>query len=900
VECPSDDDLSSYLAGRIAAIDAASIASHVPACRMCSALVDVLATRAPAEAPTLPAASTHVEPRAGDTVGTYVLQRRIGAGGMGVVWAAYDPDLDREVAIKLVRDAGLRVRFDREVRITAKLQHPSIVGIVEAGAHTTGEPYYVMKLVGGESLDKLIAVRSTPAERLGLLPSVIAVVDALAYAHRAGVIHRDLKPENVLVGEFGETIVIDWGVAKSLADPRTDTDDSSRSPATNETEAGSVIGTPAYMPREQALGQAVDARADVYALGAMLYFLLSGQRPYADTASNAILEAVLAHPPAPLSTPGIPADLTTIVAKAMARDAADRYPTAIELADDLKRFQTGQLVASHRYSIGELVRRWFARHRTAVAVAGVALIVLTVLAIGSVRRILDEKHRASDEQHHAEQQRAEVEKLLIFMLGDLREQLKPIGKIELLEKVALQAKTYFERSDASSGTDPHLRMKALLAVGDVLSAKGNTATALAEDRAAQVIARIHAAISPGDLTWRRDLAETDTKVAAALIAQGDLPGALTAYREALALTSQVAHDDPTDTHQRDVSVNHDNVGYVLLLQGDSAGALAEFRAGIAIASAQVARYPQDAPRLRDLAVSHSKIGEVLAARGDIAGALVELHAALDIASRLVSADPADVGHKRDLAVFHGELARMVLATGDAATALVEHRSALALFRQLADHDPDDTNAKRDLANSLSYVASLIEDSDMHGALALCREARVIRAALVARDPKNSQWQSDLLASAQQIANTLLAAHDLAAAIVEARTSIEIGELLVARDPTNSQWQQNLEYCHAAAADILAAQARRDAAIAEQRAGLVIAERLVAADSSRSEWQRDLSERHEGIGNLLAPVDAKQAAVEYHASLEIAQHLAIKEPKNPEWSQLVTALRGKLAVGRHGG
>ena len=150
----------------------------------------------------------------------YVVGREIARGGMGRIMFARDRRLGRSVAIKelLLESGELRARFEREARITAKLQHPAIVNLLEAGTWPNGEPFYVMKLVTGESLEKVIAERPTLDTRLALLPNVIAAVDALAYAHNMRVIHRDLKPANVLVGEFGETVVIDWGMAKDLAD----------------------------------------------------------------------------------------------------------------------------------------------------------------------------------------------------------------------------------------------------------------------------------------------------------------------------------------------------------------------------------------------------------------------------------------------------------------------------------------------------------------------------------------------------------------------------------------------------------------------------------------------------------------------------------------------------------
>ncbi len=330
----------------------------------------------------------------------FVITRELAKGGMGRVLEARDLRLGRLVAIKelLPRNRDIAKRFEREARITARLQHPSIIHVYEAGVWPGGEPFYAMPLVDGRSLDKVVAERKTLRARLALLPRVIAVADALAYAHANHVIHRDLKPGNVLVGQYGETVVIDWGLAKDLAahgDPKESMRLQVRG-VPEETASGSVVGTPAYMSPEQARGESLDQRADVYALGALLYKVLSGRAPYKGELASEVVEKVKAGPPTPIAqlVPDAPAELVTIVGKAMARAAADRYASASELAQDLQRFETGQLVGAHRYTTGELVRRWLHRYRVVVGVSTVALAVLVIVGALSLQSVLDARDRA--------------------------------------------------------------------------------------------------------------------------------------------------------------------------------------------------------------------------------------------------------------------------------------------------------------------------------------------------------------------------------------------------------------------------------------------------------------------------------------------------------------------------
>jgi hypothetical protein len=236
--------------------------------------------------------------------------------------------------------------------LTARLQHPSIIPVHEIGRFASGAPFFAMKLVHGQSLRDAIRERPTLEQRLELLPNVLAVADAIAYAHSERVIHRDLKPSNVLIGAFGETVVIDWGLAKDLDvdDCHDASSDATRDlAAIDATNTGAVLGTPAYMPPEQALGQPVDERADVYALGALLYHVIAGVPPFEGRDAADVVGKVVGTSPPPIAAmvSSVPADLVAIVGRAMARSKDDRYADARALAADLRRFQLGQIPNAH-------------------------------------------------------------------------------------------------------------------------------------------------------------------------------------------------------------------------------------------------------------------------------------------------------------------------------------------------------------------------------------------------------------------------------------------------------------------------------------------------------------------------------------------------------------------------
>jgi len=305
---------------------------------------------------------------------------------MGSVYLAEDTVLGRRVALKVVATAAARPgaaeRMWNEARVLAHLEHPGIVPVHDAGALPDGRIFYAMKRVDGRRLDELAPSLSLP-ERLRTLRRVC---EAVAFAHDRGVVHRDLKPENVMVGAFGEVLVMDWGVAKALdGGPGSSPAEGITPPPSDATADGTVIGTLEYMAPEQAEGAAekTGKSADVYALGAMLYFLLTGHAPFEGPAADRRARGdARAEPQLPRRRdPAIPPALEAIVLRAMAVEPAARYATVDEFSADLARFLDGDRVLAHRESALELTRRVFARYRTPILLVVAYLVVRAVLIL---------------------------------------------------------------------------------------------------------------------------------------------------------------------------------------------------------------------------------------------------------------------------------------------------------------------------------------------------------------------------------------------------------------------------------------------------------------------------------------------------------------------------------------
>ncbi|MFT3695122.1 MAG: serine/threonine-protein kinase [Kofleriaceae bacterium] len=372
----------------------------------------------------------------------------LGRGGMGRVDDAFDLALDRPVAIKHMLSASPvdLARFEREAKITARLEHPGIVPIHDAGRTPDGTPYYVMRRVDGQPLDQ--RVTKDVKLRLALIPNVLAACDAVAFAHARNVVHRDIKPTNILVGPFGETLVIDWGLAREIGSRD---DGTTAIPSTDQglTRAGTVAGTPGFMSPEQARGESVDARADVFALGATLYFVLAGALPYGSASATEMIDLAGAGRSADWSKvpSDVPPELVAIAKKAMAAETEDRYRDAGELAADLRRFITGNLVTAHEYSAGQRFVRFVKKYRAAVAVSAIAIVVVAAAIVVSVRRVLAERDTAQQQRVIAETQQAEAQSAADLLRVQHALELSdsdPVSAISLLRTIPLSSKRWAE------------------------------------------------------------------------------------------------------------------------------------------------------------------------------------------------------------------------------------------------------------------------------------------------------------------------------------------------------------------------------------------------------------------------------------------------------------------------
>jgi tetratricopeptide (TPR) repeat protein/tRNA A-37 threonylcarbamoyl transferase component Bud32 len=439
--CPDRDILCAFGVGNLPGDVQEAVAEHLRTCPSCvqllqnvddgsDSLLAELRRPLPPEALSAVAFPDAPEPTTSDDLGTvpasegasadpapssgtrYDPLRVYAEGGLGTVLVARDRELDREVALKQMREdvagsASMRRRFLREAEITGKLEHPGVVPVYGLVQGAGGEPCYAMRLVRGETLRE--AARRfheagrpdrDPGERFlalrQLLGRFVTVCNTVAYAHSRGVLHRDLKPDNVLLGPYGETLVVDWGLAKVVSregQAEGSTEEATLRPSPGggaaETAAGVAVGTPAYMSPEQAAGKVgeLGPATDIYSLGATLYALLTNRPPVVGRDTGEVLQKVRQGdwPPPRAVNPAIPLVLDAICRKAMARCPAERYATPLALAEDIEHFLADEPVGAVREPLGVRARRWGRKHPGPVAGLAAALLVgLLGLGISTV------------------------------------------------------------------------------------------------------------------------------------------------------------------------------------------------------------------------------------------------------------------------------------------------------------------------------------------------------------------------------------------------------------------------------------------------------------------------------------------------------------------------------------
>jgi serine/threonine-protein kinase len=840
-------------------------------------------------------------------------------GGLGEVFVALDEDLKREVALKEIQDCyadqpEARARFLREGEITGKLEHPGVVPVYGLGTYPDGRPYYAMRFIRGESMQEAIRrfhqadeqPQRDPGERSlalrELLGRFVAVCNAVAYAHTCGVIHRDLKPANVMLGEYGETIVVDWGLARVLDQPSSEQTTAERpvllglGSTTEPTEMGRVVGTPAYMPPEQADGRTdrLGPHSDVFALGATLYALLTGQPPYAgaDVLALAYRGDVV---PARQRKRSVPAALEAVCARAMARRRQDRYPTARALAQEVQRFLADEPVEAYREPLGDKLRRWSRRNRTVVA-GGVILLLCGVVGLSlGLWAVSREQARTAAALEQAEKnlELAEANLALARQAVDecfnvAREHpLFRSPRMEKVRKLLLEKTLPFYKNFRSQKPDDldlkRQQAEQLFRVGIIEHTLGRPREALDAYREAGIVYAELADAHPAETRYRQNVGRALNNQGDMLDRLGERARAIEEHHKALAIREKLVQAHPeVAEHWFDLLATYINLGSM-----ETASKIVQAcRKARDLGMKLVKEHPHESRYRSSLATAHNNLALALEARRQHQEALDEYQASADLHARLMKDHPDEPEHAGDLVRTLSNQGLLLAAMQKPEEALREYRRAAEVGKKLIADHPDVPVYRHYLSRALNNLGLLLTDQNRaEEALVEHRQALALRAALVREHPEVPVYWNDLAGSHNNMGNALNALGRSPEAVGEYRQALVIRMKLARSQPVGHE-QHHLAGTHFNLGVVLADLGKSDQALREYEQVRAIEARLVKAHPEEPAYRRRLARACLLRGELLSRQEQFGAALTdiQEALAQLAQ-LHRLSPREPQYDAL---------------
>jgi eukaryotic-like serine/threonine-protein kinase len=750
----------------------------------------------------------------------------LGRGGAGVVVAALDTKLKRKVALKMLL-SGSRAhseelrRFKLEAQAAARLRHPNIVSVYEVG-ELNGRPYLVMEWVEGESLQSLLK-RDGPLSSKQAAGILLRLGEALQHAHSRSILHRDLKPGNVLLATSGEPLITDFGLAKVID-----------SEGSKLTVTGQVMGTPAYMPPEQATGDldAIDCRADVYSLGATLYDLLAGAPPFVGDSVLAILAKVNTQLPLPPSVHrDVDRALETICLKCLEKDPGDRYPSALELVQDLRRYLANQKVLARRATVPEQAQRWVRRNRTLARavglVAAVAALVLGLQLFVSSREIRAERDQAVAARAEMASAKAIAVERQVEAEGAQREAERARSKEVEARRLAESRQLEAERAKAEEVAARELagrrRVEAELA-----GQREATARKLAERR------RGEAEKAKGEEAAARRLAERhrDQAVAARKATSEARVRETAAKEEAMAVLREVVlrvRDDlkdmpwePVRKFRADVlrqtvksygrlqftaADPYRQLGDLAREASDTEDAARAYGKAVEISRAVVEREPKAEDSQRDLIRSLKALAHFHRYGAKIKLALTLYREALAIERKLIRLRPDNAIAQRELATALASLGETERLAGNGSAALPLFSEALKIHREIYKAflrgNVDSAHpiltrpftqviARQDLARALLDQATMLTGrGKLQEALVLSQEALAHTEAIFANNVESVKRTEDTVRALGHVADLQISLGRRADAREPLERALRLNRKLVSRDPTSQATRREL-------------------------------------------------------------------------------------------------------------
>jgi len=804
--------------------------------------------------------------------GRYRPLRFHAAGGLGRIFVAEDTELNREVALKLIKDESLassdnRHRFELEAEITGRLEHPGVVPVYGFGLGREGRPYYAMRFIRGEPLADAIdrfhsgREKREPGEQVlelqKLLRSFLVVCETAAFAHSRGVIHRDLKPANVMLGRYGETLVVDWGLAKPVVtqDEGVQADDEPiRPPAAdelNQSRQGTTKGTPAYMSPEQALGKwnVVGPASDIYSLGAILYTLLTGRLPFEASTVMETIELVSAgqFPPPRQVAADVPPALEAICLKAMHLEPSRRYQTALELAADIEHWLADEPVSAWHEPMMVRLRRWAKRHRTLLTGAAATIVVATV-ATSLAAWLLREKNQqlqAANErsEFNFEQAHRAVHELLDQASGNPF--LRKPGMHKAQESLLRTALKYYRDFVTARSDDPQLQEEladAHLAIAAIVHDIGSPQEALAEYQEARDVLKRLLSQQPGAVPLRSRLAKVDSRLAQLDNELGKVDANRANFAQAVSTYRELLDQQPADRSL------HLEFAHACYLQGEDNNDPALLKQACQeIEATRVGEAPLSGPAKVLMARTCNQLALVESNGGRIEEASTSLQDAIHLLSQLV---PATDGEP-EIELLRGAIdlngGRLAQKRDDLHAARLAFESARSRFEALSARAPDVSEYKLRLATARLELGKLLllshEGEEAKRELAAARSGleKLVAAFTRVLD------RFELARSCLDLGGALLQAGDVDKARQPIEQSFRSFQELIAIDPLKADYRRNLAAAWNQMASIEQRSGNTDACLNALDKARHELEAIVAAHPNRPEFRHALAKVYLNLG-----------------------------------------------------
>ncbi|MFI5455097.1 MAG: protein kinase [Isosphaerales bacterium] len=808
-------------------------------------------------------------------------------GGLGAVFVALDTELHREVALKQILDrhaddSTSRARFLLEAEVTGGLEHPGIVPVYGLGSYADGRPYYAMRFIRGDSLKEAIDqfhadadLKKDPGRRsLGLrtlLRRFTDVCNAIDYAHSRGVLHRDIKPGNIIVGKHGETLVVDWGLAKPLGrvEPRSESGERTLVPSSasgsTDTLPGSALGTPAYMSPEQAEGdlEHLGPRSDVYSLGATLYCLLTDKPPFEGDAAEIIrgVQKGGFRPPRAVD-PSIDRALEAVCLKAMAHKPDDRFASPKALADDIERWMADEPVTAWREPWARTARRWARRNRTAVTAAGAAVLVALVgtaavlavqtranadlkaanadLAVANVKVTRANTDLAASNQRERARFELAQEAIRVFHTGvseDLLLKQKEFGALRT--KLLRGAQEFYRKLEGLLGgqadRDSRLGLgRAYYEVGELTSQLDSMKDALAMYYRALALFEDLASEAPADAKLRREIERSYSAIALRLSSLGQKAAALVATERACAIAQDLAAADPADIGRRSELARAEHLHGIFLFDnsrvGEGLDALERARAS---QEDLIRSSPSDEQFQLDLAKTCDDLAMQLEASGRTDEALAIYGRARDLVEGLFRANPTDARIAHEVPRTLGNLAIALDGAGRRNEALAAHDRAREVLEMIGDANPTLLSVTRDRAWIDAMTAGiLIQNARDAEALPLLEHARKARESLVKAGTSLIRDQTQLIRIHSQIAGIHARAGRTSQALASREPALAVAKRLADAHHGDLGIQAELTWAYLDIADLLTTTGKPSEALPWHEKVLAIQRKMVEAEPAR--------------------------------------------------------------------